>query len=60
MIGGVVGGLAEYLGIDPVLARVLYIVISLVSAAFPGILVYILLLIVVPEEQADKKNGGAS
>jgi phage shock protein C len=50
MIGGVVGGLAEYLGIDPALARVLYVVISVCSAAFPGILLYILLLIVVPEE----------
>jgi phage shock protein PspC (stress-responsive transcriptional regulator) len=51
MIGGVVGGLAEYLGMDPVLARVLYIAISVISAAFPGILLYILLWIVIPEEQ---------
>ena len=51
MIGGVVGGLAEYFGMDPSLARVLYIVVSVLSAAFPGILIYILLLIVVPEEQ---------
>ncbi len=50
MIGGVVGGLAEYLGMDPVLARVLYVLISVVSAAFPGILLYILLWIVIPEE----------
>jgi phage shock protein C len=51
MIGGVVGGLAEYVGMDPVLARVLYILISVFSAAFPGILVYIILWIVIPEEQ---------
>ncbi len=51
MIGGVVGGLAEYMGMDPVLARVLYILISVFSAAFPGILVYIVLWIVIPEEQ---------
>ncbi len=50
MIGGVVGGLAEYIGMDPVLARVLYVLISVFSAAFPGILVYIVLLIVMPEE----------
>ena len=50
MIGGVVGGLAEYIGIDPVLARVLYVLISVFSAAFPGILVYIILLFVMPEE----------
>jgi phage shock protein C len=50
MIAGVVGGLSEYLGMDPVLGRVLYIAISALSAAFPGIIVYILLWIVIPEE----------
>ncbi len=50
MIAGVVGGLAEYVGMDPVLARVLYVLISVFSAAFPGILVYIILWIVMPEE----------
>lgn len=50
MIGGVVGGLAEYLGMDPVLARVLYVAISVVSAAFPGIVVYLVLWFVMPDE----------
>ena len=50
MIGGVVGGLAEYLGIDPTLARIIYVVASIVSAAFPGILVYIICWLVIPEE----------
>jgi phage shock protein C len=50
MIGGVVGGAAEYLGMDPTLARVLYVIISIVSAAFPGILVYLICWAVIPEE----------
>jgi phage shock protein C len=50
MIGGVVAGLAEYIGMDPVLARVLFVLVSVFSAAFPGILVYIVLLFVMPEE----------
>lgn len=50
MIGGVVGGLAEYIAMDPVLARVLYVLISVFSAAFPGILVYLILWVVMPEE----------
>ena len=50
VIGGVVAGLAKYLGIDVTLARVLYVLISVLSAAFPGILVYIILWIVTPEE----------
>ncbi len=50
MIAGVVGGLADYVGMDPALARILYILISVFSAAFPGILIYIILWIVMPEE----------
>jgi phage shock protein PspC (stress-responsive transcriptional regulator) len=49
MLGGVCGGLAEWLGWDPTLVRVLYVVVSVVSAAFPGILVYVVLWVVMPE-----------
>ena len=49
MIAGVVGGLAERFGIDPTLLRVIYVVGSVVSAAFPGILVYLLLWVLIPE-----------
>lgn len=51
MIAGVVGGIAKYIGMDPTLARVIYVAISVISAAFPGILVYILLWLIVPEEE---------
>lgn len=50
IVGGVIGGLARYLGVDPTLARVLYVVGSILSAAFPGILVYLIMLIVIPQE----------
>lgn len=49
MIAGVVGGLAKYFGIDPTLARVLYVVGSIISIAFPGILVYVLLWAIIPQ-----------
>ena len=49
MIAGVVGGLAQYVGMDPTLARALYVVGSLLSAAFPGALVYVVLWLIVPE-----------
>ncbi|HET7425257.1 MAG TPA: PspC domain-containing protein [Gemmatimonadales bacterium] len=49
MIAGVVGGLAERFGIDPTLLRVIYVVGSVVSAAFPGILVYLILWVLIPE-----------
>ena len=50
MIAGVVGGLAKYFGIDPTLARVLYVVGSMLSAAFPGLLVYVIMWVIVPNE----------
>lgn len=49
MIAGVVGGLAEHFGWDVTLARVLFVVVSIVSAAFPGILIYALLWAIIPE-----------
>ena len=50
VIGGVCGGIANYLGWDPGMVRILYLVISVLSAAFPGTLVYIILWAVMPEE----------
>ena len=50
MLGGVVGGLAEFLGMDPTLARILYVVLSIASATFPGLLVYVICWLVIPEE----------
>ena len=52
MIAGVCGGLAEWLGWDPTLVRVLYVVVSILSAAFPGLLVYVVLWLVMPEAAA--------
>ncbi|MDQ6891501.1 MAG: PspC domain-containing protein [Acidobacteriota bacterium] len=48
MIAGVCGGIAEYLGVDVTVIRVLYILVSIISAAFPGILAYIILMFVMP------------
>ena len=49
MVAGVCGGLAEWLGWNPTLVRVLYVVVSIASVAFPGILVYVILWLVMPE-----------
>ena len=48
MIAGVCGGIAEYFQMDPTLIRVLYVLVSILSAAFPGILAYIILMFVMP------------
>ena len=48
MIAGVCGGLAEWLGWDPTLVRVLYVVGSILSVAFPGLIVYLVLWAIMP------------
>lgn len=48
VVAGVLGGLAEYFGLDVTLVRLLYVVVSIFSAAFPGLLVYIILWVVMP------------
>ena len=49
MIAGVCGGLAEWLGWSPSWVRLLYILVSILSIAFPGIIVYIILWVVMPK-----------
>lgn len=51
MIAGVCGGLARWLGWDPTAVRILYVLVSFFSAAFPGIIVYIILALVMPAEE---------
>ena len=54
MIAGVCGGLADWLGWSPTMVRVLYVIVSIASAAFPGILVYIILWIAMPEASSER------
>lgn len=49
IIAGVCGGIAEWLGWSPTWVRILYIIISILSVAFPGIIAYIILWIVMPK-----------
>ncbi|MCC7256993.1 MAG: PspC domain-containing protein [Gammaproteobacteria bacterium] len=53
MIAGVCAGIAEWLGWDPTVVRILYVAISILSAAFPGILAYLVLWIVMPRPVDD-------
>jgi phage shock protein C len=52
LIAGVCGGLAEWLGWDPTVVRVLYVVLSIASVAFPGVIAYVILWMVMPKEPA--------
>ncbi|HAF30456.1 MAG TPA: stress-responsive transcriptional regulator [Bacteroidales bacterium] len=51
VIAGVCAGIAEYFGWEITLVRILYLILSIFSAAFPGIIVYVILWIVMPENK---------
>jgi len=49
-ICGVCGGIAEYFDADPTIFRLLWILLSLFSAGFPGILAYLLCALIIPKQ----------
>jgi phage shock protein PspC (stress-responsive transcriptional regulator) len=51
IIAGVCGGIADSFGWNPTLVRILYVVISTLSVAVPGILIYVILWILTPKEE---------
>ena len=50
MIAGVCGGIAEYFNVDPTIIRVIYVILSVLSVAFPGLIIYLILAFVIPSE----------
>ncbi|KGM55671.1 stress-responsive transcriptional regulator [Lysobacter daejeonensis GH1-9] len=52
MIAGVLGGIAQRFGWNSTLLRAIFVIVSIASAAFPGILVYLILWLLMPEEGA--------
>ncbi len=51
MIAGVLGGIGNYFDIDPTIVRIAYVVLSIASIGFPGLLAYIIMWIIIPEEK---------
>ncbi|MDV4339177.1 PspC domain-containing protein [Acinetobacter baumannii] len=54
MIAGVMGGIAERFGWNANLLRIIFVLVSIMSAAFPGILVYLVLWLVIPKKQPEQ------
>lgn len=50
MVAGVIAGLARYFGLDVSILRIVYVVLSICSAAFPGLVVYLLMWLIIPLE----------
>ena len=49
-ISGVCAGIANYFALDPTLVRLVWALVTLLSAAFPGVLIYIVCAIVIPDD----------
>ncbi len=58
-VAGVLGGLGEYLDIDPVLLRLFYVAVTVFTAVVPGIIVYVLAFIIVPTHAHASENTTA-
>ncbi len=53
MIAGVCGGIAEYLDVDPTVVRVVYALLTIFTGVLPGVLVYLVLLLVIPSQREE-------
>lgn len=49
-LAGVLGGLGEYFEVDPTLIRLAYVVFTLTTGFFPGIIGYLLAILIIPKE----------
>lgn len=49
-IFGVCAGIAEYFNIDPTVVRLIYAVVSVFTSGFPGLLLYLILAFIMPED----------
>lgn len=52
ILGGVCGGLGQYFDIDPILVRIVFVLLVLADGA--GLLIYLILLIVIPQEPGEE------
>jgi len=50
-ICGVCGGIAEYFDVDPTIVRLIWAILTIFSAFFPGIILYLICCLIIPEEK---------
>lgn len=56
VLTGTLGGIAEWIGIDPTIVRVIYVVLSCLSVGFPGFFLYIVLALLIPSGKQRHQN----
>lgn len=56
VISGVMGGLGEYFAVDPVILRLLYLLVTIATGVVPGIIAYLIAIFIVPEASASRQD----
>ena len=56
ILAGVCGGIAEYFDVDPTLVRVCYAALSIFTTGFPGLLLYIIMMLLMPRSDYEQLN----
>lgn len=56
VLAGVIGGLGEYFSVDPILLRLIWVVLTLISQVFPGVIVYLAGALIMPKRPANEQR----
>jgi len=54
VFAGIVGGLGEYFDIDPILLRLIFVALALLTGIIPGLIIYILAILIIPAKKSGK------
>ncbi|GGC86389.1 PspC domain-containing protein [Enterococcus sp. DIV0242_7C1] len=57
VLTGSLAGIAEWIGVDPTIVRVIYVILAIFSAGFPGFLLYIALAVLLPSGRRNNQGG---
>lgn len=51
MFAGIVGGLGEYMSVDPIILRLIWVFIVLITGIVPGVIAYLIAILVMPKKK---------
>ncbi|HAH25582.1 MAG TPA: PspC domain-containing protein [Prolixibacteraceae bacterium] len=52
MVAGVLAGIGDYFDVDPTIIRIVYVILSIASVGFPGLIAYLIMWAIIPEEKS--------
>jgi len=56
IFAGVLGGLGEYFGVDPVFLRLIWLLITVFTGFFPGVIVYVFAIFIIPKKPVHHRS----